>query len=216
MTLANSKTRFFGPAAACAVLAATAACALPAGAQTFTAVLTGSNESPPNASPGHGTAIVEFNPITELMHVQVSFADLVAGVTASHIHCCTATPNAGTANVATVTPTFTGFPTGVTSGTYDHTFDMTLAASWNAPFIAGNGATTAGAFAALIAGLNSGEAYLNIHSATFPSGEIRGFLVSAVPEPESIALMLAGLGAVGLARDAVKLPARPPPLSASV
>jgi hypothetical protein len=45
----------------------------------------------------------------------------------------------------------------------------------------------------------AGEAYWNIHSTTFPGGEIRGFLV-AVPEPSSLALL--GLGAVGLAARA--------------
>jgi PEP-CTERM motif-containing protein/CHRD domain-containing protein len=46
----------------------------------------------------------------------------------------------------------------------------------------------------------AGEAYLNIHTTNFPGGEIRGYLtVAAVPEPETFALLLVGLGAVGWA-----------------
>ena len=47
----------------------------------------------------------------------------------------------GTAGVATTTPTFPGFPSGVTSGSYSNTFDLTLASSWNATFITDNGGT---------------------------------------------------------------------------
>jgi len=81
----------------------------------------------------------------------------------------------------------------VTSGTYDQTFDLlpvTPTDTYNAAFVAANGGTVAGAEAALIAGLEAGKAYLNIHSTEFPTGEIRGFL-AAVPGPSSL-LLLAG------------------------
>ena len=57
------------------------------------------------------------------------------------------------------------------------------------------GGTTAGAEAALLAGLMGGTAYFNIHSTTFAGGEIRGFLQA--PEPAS--LLLIGVGLMGLA-----------------
>lgn len=149
-------------------------------------------------SPGLGSALVTVDTDSMTMHVVASFSGLLAGVTASHIHCCTAVLNVGTAGVATVTPTFTGFPSGVTSGSYDHVFDMNLASSYNPAFITARGGTVAGAFAALAAGLDAGTSYFNIHSSLYPGGEIRGFL-APIPEPATYALMLAGLAAVGFA-----------------
>lgn len=157
----------------------------------FAATLSGAAESPPNASGGTGTALVTFDVSAHTMQVQVTFSNLQASTTASHIHAATASPGTGTAGVATTTPSFPGFPLGVTSGTYDQTFDLTLLSSYNPAYVTANGNTAAGAEAALFAALNAGEAYLNIHTSAFPAGEIRGFL-TPVPEPGS--LVLIGLG----------------------
>jgi hypothetical protein len=176
-----------------------AAVAMPAAAQksVYTAVLDGPSESPTNASPGTGSATVTIDSDLSTMRVQESFSGLLAGVTASHIHCCTTISDTGTASVATRTPTFLDFPSGVTAGSYDRTFDMTLASSYNAPFVTANGGIN-GAFLALMTGLNGGNAYVNIHTSLFPMGEIRGFLHAApVPEPETYAMLLAGLAIIG-------------------
>jgi hypothetical protein len=164
---------------------------------TFTASLSGPAESPPNASPGVGFATVLFDTVANTMEVQVAFAGLLGTTTASHIHCCTAVAGTGTAGVATQLPTFTGFPLGVTSGTYDHVFDLTLDSTYNPAFeSASGGGTASGAETALLAGLGLGEGYLNIHSSVVPGGEIRGFLQVATPEPATfgtVGLALAGL-----------------------
>ena len=89
---------------------------------------------------------------------------------------------------------FVGFPLGVTAGAYDFTFDLSAATSWNLAFITANGGSPASAEAALLAGLDSERAYLNIHTAQFPGGEIRGFLSRDVPEPAVPALL--GMAAV--------------------
>ena len=106
--------------------------------------------------------------IAHTMNVWVTFEDLIGTTTASHIHAATAVPWTGTAGVATTTPTFTGFPGGVTTGTYTHLFDMTLLSSYNPAFVTANGGTAASAEAALFGAIEDGSAYLNIHT-TLPS-----------------------------------------------
>jgi hypothetical protein len=175
-----------------ALVAATVATATPI---TFVTILTGANEAPPNGSPGTGTAIVIIDAVAHTMEIHVSFSGLVGNTTASHIHCCTAVPGAGTAGVATAVPSFPGFPLGVTGGTYDHVFDTSLAATWNPAFITAHGGTPLSAEADFFAAMLAGKTYYNIHTNQFPGGEIRGFL--AVPEPATLALLgvaLAGLG----------------------
>ena len=144
--------------------------------QIYWVSLSGPAEVPPNNSPGTGKALVTIDAVANTMRVQATFSGLVAGVTACHIHAPTAVPFSGTAGVATTLPTFAGFPSGVTFGTYDQTFNMLLASSWNAAYVTNNGGTTASAWTAFRAAITAGRAYLNIHSSTFPGGEIRGFL----------------------------------------
>ena len=52
----------------------------------------------------------------------------------------------------------------------------------------------------LIDDLLAGELYLNIHSETFPGGELRGTLVP-IPEPTAAALALVGLALFGVSRN---------------
>lgn len=172
-----------------ALMTAGALAAAAQGAITYTATLNGAIEAPPNASPGTGEATLTYDPIARTFTLDTTFRDLIGTVTVAHIHAATANPFTGTAGVATPTPTFPGFPAGVSSGTYNVTLSSIANSSYNNAFRTANGGTAESAEAALRAALDSGRAYLNIHSSAFPGGEIRGFFV---PSPSAAAML--GLG----------------------
>jgi hypothetical protein len=149
----------------------------------FVASLDGATEVPPNASTATGFATVTLGSDNHTLDVSITFSGLIGGpAAAAHIHCC-ATP--GT-NAPVVLP-FTNFP-AVTSGTYNNTFDI------SAP-----GVLTGISEADFIAGLEAGQAYSNIHDATFRGGEIEGFL-QPVPEPLTGGIVAIALLGLSLAR----------------
>jgi hypothetical protein len=157
----------------------------------YTGVFSGANESPQVNSNGTGIATVTIDTVAHTLAISATFSGLTGTTTAAHIHCCVnvVPPNAG---VATQTPSFSGFPLGVTFGTYDQTFDTTLASTFSAALLAANGGTPAGAEAAFAAALAAGTAYFNIHTSAVASGEIRANL-TAVPEPSTFGLAGAAL-----------------------
>jgi hypothetical protein len=161
--------------------------------------LSGTSEIPPVMSPGTGTATILLDDVAHTLRVIVNFSGLLAGVTAAHIHCCN--PIDVNSPVATAVPTFPGFPSGVTIGSYDETFNLLLSSSYNPVFVTAQGGTLAGAEAALTAGIATGIAYLNIHTTLFPGGEIRGLtLAQSVPEPGTLALLAIAVVVLALIR----------------
>ena len=154
---------------------------------TYSTNLNGANESPSNASLATGTAI--FTLSGDSLNVFESYTGLSAPATGGHIHCCAP---AGT-NVGIAIP-FIFFP-GTTSGTYSHTFDLTSPITYTSGFLTLEGGTASGAEAALISGLNTGQAYANIHDSNFRGGEIRG-TISPTPEPSGFVLL--GTGMIGI------------------
>jgi len=122
--------------------------------------LTGSQEVPPNASPGTGTAQVVLNTATGGVTVTGSYSGMLANVTAAHIHGLAAA-NANAGVIVGLTPT------GGTSGS-----------------ISGSGTLTAGQ----ITGMQNGLTYVNVHSTALPGGEIRGQIVP-LPLPGAFSLV---------------------------
>ena len=115
--------------------------------QIFEANLTAGQEVPPAASGGSGMAEVQFNENTNKVTWKVTYSGLTGPATAGHIH----GPAAVGANAGVVIP-FTG--------------------NLDAQPIMGEATVTPAQYADMAAGLY----YVNIHSARFPGGEIRGQL----------------------------------------
>ncbi len=143
------------------LLALMAALALSGAAQAavFVATLEGTQEVPPNASPGTGSATLLVNDATLAFTLTGSYSGLTAPATAAHIH-APAPPGVNAGVIVPLTHT------GGTAGT-----------------LSGAGTLTAVQFG----WIQDGLAYVNVHNSQFPGGEIRGQLV--VPEPGTYALM---------------------------
>lgn len=167
---------------------AMAAGAAQAHEEVFATSLSGGVEIPAVTTTGSGWATVTFDLDLFTMRVQVSFADLIGNTTAAHIHANLTAPLTSNFGVATQLPSFAGFPLGVKSGSYDQTFDMSLASSYNGAFVTANGGTIDSAFEALLNAHRQGRAYLNIHTAFRSGGEIRGYL----PTPGAASVLVLG------------------------
>ena len=164
---------------------------------TFEGNLTGAHEVPAVPSAGTGLATVVLDPTAQTIQINVTFSGLTSNDTAAHIHCCA--PLGTNAGVATTVPAFPGFPLGVTSGTYSSVvFDLTQPTIYNPAFVTLEGGTIPLAEAALLAGIQNGQTYLNIHTMINPGGEIRGQL-EPVPEPTTLLLLGTTMGGLGLA-----------------
>ena len=157
--------------------------AAPASALTYTYAANLSGAAEGTASTAFGTAVVVFDDSALTVAVTELWAGLSGPVTGNHIHLST-TAGSGTGSVALG---FTGVP-AVATGFYSNTFTLPSG-------------TGTGSFSALLAGVQAGFGYVNLHTAAYTGGEIRGFLTStasAVPEAGTGAMLLAGLGAVGM------------------
>lgn len=136
---------------------------------TFEAFLNGLGENPPNGSPASGFCTVVLNAAQTQITVDLSWSGLTAPATASHIH----GPGGAGTNAAVLFP-FSGVPAATAGAIPEQTFSITpTQVGW----------------------LFAGYLYANVHTSTFPGGEIRGQLL-LVPEPASVSLL--GLGAVAV------------------
>lgn len=178
------------------VLAVLGCLALPRGADAALIVYDAALGPEATGATGSGHVTVTWDSAAHTLLIDTTFSGLTGNTTVAHIHCCTAVPFSGTVGVAVTPGTLPGFPMGVTAGAYTSPpLDLTIAGTYTAGFVTTfAGGDLALAESALIAGINEGRAYFNIHTSAFPAGEIRGFL-TPVPEP-SVLLLLGMAGAV--------------------
>jgi hypothetical protein len=145
----------------------------------FSASLSGLQEVPPNGSPGTGTlnGTLTGGPGAWTFSYSGSFSNLVSTVNAQpsggHLHLAPPGVN------GPVVHGLVNLDTGVMAGSFSGT--------WT---------TATGLSDTMVGDLMAGNIYINIHTASFPGGEIRGQLV---PEPSTIGLFAAGGAALLLA-----------------
>jgi hypothetical protein len=93
----------------------------------------------------------------------------------------------------------------VTSGSFNHTFDLGQTSTYNASYLGASGGTADGARDRLLGSMrgqtdgNFGVAYFNVHSVNFGPGEIRGN-ISLIPEPATVMLLALGAAAFAIHR----------------
>lgn len=151
-------------------LAAAVSTGIASAQTTYDAFLTGSQEVSANGSPATGFGTVVLNAAQTQITVDESWSGLTAPATASHIH-----GPAGVGTNAGVLFPFAGVPAATSGSIPEQTFAITPTQ---------------------VTELQDGLFYMNVHTATFPGGEIRGQL-TVVPEPSTWALL--GLGLAGVA-----------------
>ena len=135
----------------------------------LSASIDGFQTVPPTGSSGMGTGLVTYDDSSNLLSWDIAWSDLTGPVTVMHFH--------GPADVGTNAGVQVNI--GGISGT-------------TSPSIGSATITTAQA-----TDLLNDLYYINIHTANFPGGEIRG-QVFLVPEPTGITLVVAGIGSAGL------------------
>ncbi len=121
----------------------------------FTATYKGSNEVPANASTATGTITGTYNDSTNTITFTITFSGLGSNTVAAHFH----GPAFPGTNANVIYP-HTGFPTGVTSGTFSGTQVITDAEEKD---------------------LLAGKWYSNIHTTIFQGGEIRALIFFGAP-----------------------------------
>ena len=145
------------------------------GTQVFTATLSGTQETPPNASTATGTGTFVLNAAGTQLSFSVSYSGLTGTATAAHFH------NGPVGVAGTIVRDMAGpftSPSGTFSGTWSSTDGQPLT-----PF--------------LVSELRAGRIYFNIHtSPNFAGGEIRGQLQlqSSSSSPSSASTVTNGNG----------------------
>jgi hypothetical protein len=146
--------------------------------QAFATHLSGYNEVPPVFTTGTGFLTLQISDDSLSINYQLTYSGLSSAVTQAHIHFGERPVNGGI--IVYLCDNTGKAPSGVPACPDSGTVSGTLtAADVNPPLdpepVTGQG-IAAGDFAGLLGAIQSGDAYSNVHTTTYPSGEIRGWL----------------------------------------
>jgi hypothetical protein len=144
---------------------------------SFNITLAGTQEVPSNPSTGLANLTATYNDATNVLSFNLVFTGLASPTTVAHFH-GPAAPGVSALPVIA----FTGFPAGVTSGSYSNSYVLTATQETE---------------------LLTGLWYVNIHTSTSPGGEIRGQLQEGTlyancnPPPPAVTSFNPSTGPVG-------------------
>jgi hypothetical protein len=182
-----------------AVAAVVALAAVPMAANAvvyqFNASLSAANELHAVDSPATGVATLFYDTADNTYDFSMSVFNLTGAATAFHIHGAATATETATVRVGLDAAPFVNFNSGGTL----LVGGSNVAAPALIPATASTG-TNAGHLPMSFLEMLQGQlAYVNVHTALFGAGEVRGQLlqVAVVPEPGTYALMLGGLAAIG-------------------
>jgi hypothetical protein len=158
----------------------------------FTATLTGPNEVPPHQVPGNGLALLNYDDHgtaslgDDTYDFTLAVFELSGPPTGYHIHGAATLTETAPVRVSLADPPFVSSVMGnmlMISGN-----DVAVPTIPETPASATNAGHPAMSFLDM---LRDGLGYVNVHTAAFPGGEVRGQLMAAnstvpVPEPASI------------------------------
>ena len=181
--------KFTIAASAALVLAATAVGFTDSGSKKLKEILLGAKEVPVVSTTGHGTFEAEIDEDAAEIAYTLSFAALEGNVTQSHIHIapeqntgaivlwlCQTAATAGGAATAGVNPPQCFDPLVPAQARANTVSGVLRAADVVVQTANGIDAKTDAEFREIIALIRAGKAYVNVHTAKSPAGEIRSQL----------------------------------------
>ena len=145
---------------------------------SYGALLIGYEEVPPVFTNGSGTVQLQINSSNTSINYTLSYGNLSSTATQAHIHFAQRPVNGGIivylCDNTGKAPN--GTPACPSSGTVSGTVTAVDVNPPNSPAPVTGQGIAAGNFAGLVGAIEHGDAYVNVHTSSFPGGEIRGWL----------------------------------------